>query len=44
MSFYLNKNDWAMMDKDNYKPKIYVEYHDPNPPEGNEALKQWEKV
>lgn len=44
MIFSLTKDDWARMDKDNYKPKIYVDYHDPNPPEGNESDYHWEKV
>lgn len=44
MTFYLNKDDWTRMDKDNYKPKIRITYHDPNPPEGNETDYEWNGV
>ena len=44
MTFYLTKNEWETMDKDNIKPKIKVTYHDPNPAFGNEVDYEWEKV
>jgi hypothetical protein len=44
MTFFINKDDWARMDKDNHKPKIRVTYHDPNPPEGNKTDYTWDKV
>lgn len=44
MTFYLTKNEWRQMDKDNVKPKIKVTYHDPNPAEGNNTDYEWEKV
>jgi hypothetical protein len=44
MTFYLTKNEWETMDKDNIKPKIKVAYHDPNPAFGNEVDYEWEKV
>lgn len=44
MTFYLTKNEWQTMDKDNIKPKIKVTFHDPNPAEGNESDYEWDKV
>lgn len=43
MTFYLTKDDWATMTKDE-KKTITITYHDPNPPEGNETDYTWKKV
>jgi hypothetical protein len=43
MTFYITRDDWEKMTKTE-KKNITIEYHDPNPPEGNQQDYRWEKV